>query len=121
MLKKAILSGAGILLLGGLFYLSLHDNWGHPHAGTIAHRVAHVGAFVAVALLLLPLARTSRETWLMAAAIFCIACGMEVLQYYVFHLHRERQPLEWWDIRDNTVGVLLALLAVRFTRFRNLI
>jgi TRAP-type uncharacterized transport system fused permease subunit len=115
-LKKPTLCGAAILLLAGLFYLSLHLNWPHPYAGTIPHRVAHVGAFGALALLLLPLARSRHETWLIAAAIFCIACGMEVLQYHVFHFSRYGQAFEWWDIRDNTVGLLLALLAARFAR-----
>jgi hypothetical protein len=117
-LKKAVLSGTAILLLAGLFYLSLRRDWPFPKGDSIAHRVAHVGAFGTLSLLVLPLARNRRETWLITLAIFCIACGMELLQYHVFHLHRERQPIEWWDIRDNTVGLLLALLAVRFTRLR---
>jgi TRAP-type uncharacterized transport system fused permease subunit len=113
-LKKAALSGTAILLLAGMFYLSLRQP--HRNGGTITHRVAHVGAFGVLALLLLPLARSPRETSLIAAAIFCLACGMEILQYHVFHFASNRQPVEWWDIRDNTVGLLLALLAVRFTR-----
>jgi hypothetical protein len=117
-LRKVALAGTATLLLAGLFYLSLRRHWPYPNGGTLTHRVAHVGAFGVLALLLLPLARSRRETWLITAAIFCIACGMELLQYHVFHFHRERQPLEWWDIRDNTVGLLLALLAVRFTGLR---
>jgi len=80
--------------------------------------VAHVGAFGALALLLLPLARSRTEMWLITGAIFCVACGMEMLQYHVFHFSRNGQAFEWWDIRDNTVGLLLSLLAVRFTRLR---
>jgi glycopeptide antibiotics resistance protein len=116
MLKKPILCGAAILLLAGLFYLSL--NQARRNGGTIAHRVDHIGAFGALALLLLPLARNRRETWLITAASLCVACGMELLQYHVFHFASNRQPIEWWDIRDNTVGILLALLAVQFTRLR---
>ena len=116
MLKKAALSGTAILLLAGLFYLSLRQP--HRNGGTITHRVSHIGAFAALALLLLPLARTVRETWLITVAIFCVACGMEILQYHVFQFASNRQPIEWWDIRDNTVGLLLALLAVRFTGLR---
>jgi len=108
--------GVAILLLAVLFYLSLRRP--HPYGGPITHRVAHVGAFGALALLVLPLARSRRETWLITAVIFCIACGMEMLQYHVFHFASNRQPIEWWDIRDNTVGLLLALLAVRYTRLR---
>jgi len=115
-LKKSTLSGVAALFLAGLFYLSLHQP--RRNGGTILHRVEHVGAFGALGLLLLPLARNRRETWFIAAAIFCVGCGMELLQYHVFHFARFRQPVEWWDIRDNTVGVLLALLAVRFTRLR---
>lgn len=118
MVKRAALSATAALLLASLFYLSLHRNWPNPTGGTIAHRVAHIGAFGMLALLLLPLARSRRETWLIIGAIFCVACGMELLQYHVFHFRRERQPIEWWDIRDDTVGLLLALLAVRFTRLR---
>jgi TRAP-type uncharacterized transport system fused permease subunit len=115
-LRKTVSGGSALLLLAGLFYLSLHLNWPHPYVGTIPHRVAHVGAFGALALLLLPLVRSGRETWLIAAAIFCVACGMELLQYHVFHFSRYGQAFEWWDIRDDTVGLLLALLAVQFTR-----
>jgi hypothetical protein len=43
---------------------------------------------------------------------------MELLQYHVFVFRRDRLPVEWWDIRDDTVGLLLALLAVHFTRLR---
>ncbi len=118
MLKKATLGGTAILLLACLFYLSLNNNWRHPSSGTVAHRIAHVGAFGVLTLLLLPLARTHRETWLIIATIFCIACGMELLQYHVFHFARQRDPVEWWDIRDNAVGILLALLAERFIRLR---
>lgn len=121
MLKKAVLSGIAILLLAGLFYLSLRRNWPYPNSDSITHRVAHVVAFGVLALLLLPLARSRRGTLLITIAIFCIACGMELLQYHVFHLARARQSIEWWDIRDNTVGLLLALLTVRFSRIRNLI
>ncbi len=116
MLKKAALSGTAILLLVCLFYLSLRQP--HRYGGPITHRVAHIGAFGALAVLVLPLARSRRETWLVAAAIFCVACGMEMMQYQVFHFARNGQEFEWWDIRDNTVGLLLALLAVRFTRLR---
>jgi hypothetical protein len=117
-LKKAALSGTAILLLAGLFYLSLNTNWRHPSSGTVAHRIAHVGAFGVLTLLLLPLARTHRETWLIIVTIFCIACGMELLQFHVFHFARQRYPIEWWDIRDNTIGLLLALLGERFTRLQ---
>jgi hypothetical protein len=117
-LKKGLLSGTAILLLASLFYLSLNNRWHHPSSGTIAHRAAHIGAFGVLALLLLPLARSPREMWLITAAIFCVGCGMEGLQYHVFHFARQREPIEWWDIRDNTVGLLLALLAARFSRLR---
>src|ERR1700733_2488427 len=30
-LKKAVLGGAAVLLLAGMFYLSLHLNWPHPY------------------------------------------------------------------------------------------
>ena len=46
------------------------------------------------------------------------ALTLELLQYHIFHYHRVHQPFEWWDIRDDSVGLLLALLAVRFTRLR---
>jgi TRAP-type uncharacterized transport system fused permease subunit len=115
-LKKAAVSGIAILLLAVLFYLSLRRP--HTYGGPITHRVAHVGAFGALSLLVLPLARSRRQIWLITAAIFCLGCGMEMLQYHAFHFARAGQPLEWWDIRDNTVGILLALLAVRYTRLR---
>jgi TRAP-type uncharacterized transport system fused permease subunit len=114
--KKVVLCGTALLLLAGLVHLSLLRP--HRYGGPITHRVAHVVAFGTLALLLLPLARSSRATWLIAAAIFCVACGMELMQYQVFHFARVRQSIEWWDIRDNTVGIFLALLAVRFTRPR---
>jgi hypothetical protein len=111
-LRKAATLGTAILLVVGLTLLSLWRQWPHPDTGTIAHRITHVGAFWALGLLVLPLGRSRGQICLAAAVVFAVALALELLQYHSF-----QQPFEWWDVRDNGVGLLLALLAVRFARF----
>jgi hypothetical protein len=48
---------------------------------------------------------------MLAFAILCFAYALELRQHQIF-----RQSLEWWDVRDDGIGFLLALLLLRFTR-----
>jgi len=117
-LRKTIAFLAAIVLAACVIYFSLSGNWRRPGSGTLLHRVEHVAAFGLLALLLLPLGRTRSEKWAIAAAVLALACGLEVLQYFVFHYRLSGDSIEWWDIRDDGVGVLLALLAVRYSKLR---
>jgi hypothetical protein len=110
------LFGAAAFGVACVTLLSLHDNWPHPAPDSFRHRAGHVSAFGILSLLLLPLGRGQTQKWVIAAAILSFALILELVQYQVFHFHRVHQPFEWWDIRDDSVGLLLALLALRFAR-----
>jgi len=79
----------------------------------MTHRIEHVVAFGILGLMLLSLCRNSGQTWPVILALFCFGCGLELRQHQLF-----RQPFEWWDVRDDGIGLLLALLLLRFTRIR---
>ena len=72
------------------------------------HRLYHLISFGSTAYLLSLIARDTRER--LAAASFVIFLGLtlEFFQHIVFHI-----PLEWWDVRDDTLGVLAAALLIR--------
>jgi hypothetical protein len=116
--KRAVLLGAGILIVACLAYFAVQRRWARPLAASPIHRLEHVVGFGILGLVLLPLGRSRLEKLLIAVTIFAFGFGLELLQYFVFHYSYSKQPLEWWDVRDNAVGLMLALLAVGFTRLR---
>jgi len=91
------------------------------------HRPFHLAAFAITALLLwrfLALAGSAllvprilaARVWITAlfATIILGAC-LELLQHLIY-----RNPMEWWDVRDDALGAIAAILlgrAVRATAF----
>jgi hypothetical protein len=82
-----------------------------PRPVRALHRPIHYVAFAGVALLLFALSRTRRSEILGALAIFVLGFSLELLQHLVY-----RNPLEWRDITDGALAVLLALALYRLTR-----
>ncbi|MGA2716214.1 MAG: VanZ family protein [Bryobacteraceae bacterium] len=82
----------------------------------MTRRIEHVVAFGILGVMLLSLCRNSGQKWVVTLALLCLACGLELRQHQLF-----RQPFEWWDVRDDGIGLLLALLLLRFTRIRALL
>lgn len=80
----------------------------------IWHRYFHFGVFAAVALAATLRARTFRSRVLMAAAVLLLAFATEAAEFAVYRMIE----FEWFDIRDDTAGILTACAAVElFRRF----
>jgi len=79
----------------------------------MTHRISHVAAFGVLALLLLMLGRNGAQRLLATVGALALAMATEFAQYLDF-----RQPFEWWDVRDDGIGILLALALVRLARTR---
>jgi hypothetical protein len=81
--------------------------------GGVAHRIWHFGVFGSTALLLLVQAK-DRRGWVFAVlATFGLGLSLEFLQWRIYG-----SAFEWWDVRDDAIGVLGAALMYRlFLRF----
>ncbi len=77
------------------------------------HQIEHVLAFGATALLLLALARNREEALKAFGGVVLLAVAIEISQYLIYSLH----AFEWWDVRDDTIGAAIALLAHRIRPF----
>jgi hypothetical protein len=115
-LKRAVLAGAALLWIAGLVFVSLHQVVPHAPQGSMLHPIEHVVAFGILGIMLLPLCRSRGPKLVVILAILGFACALEIGQHQLF-----RQPIEWWDVRDDGTGLLLALLLLRFTRIRALL
>jgi hypothetical protein len=73
------------------------------------HRLYHLVSFGSTAYLLSLIARDTRERFAASFFVIALGCALEYGQHVVFHI-----PIEWWDIRDDTLGVLAAALLIRF-------
>ena len=77
------------------------------------HREIHWLAFAGGALLLFLLCSTRRQEILRAFAIFALGLSLEVLQHLIY-----RNPLEWRDIFDDGIAILVAFALYRLARSR---
>jgi hypothetical protein len=70
----------------------------------VAHQLTHVLYFGILALL--ANAVFSRSRWLIWTALVCwlFGVGLEVSQHFIY-----RKDLEWGDIRDDGIGVVVGL------------
>ena len=71
------------------------------------HQIAHVAVFGATGVILLALARSRREDWVAVGGVVVLATFIEVAQLL---LYRSPEGFEWWDVREDSIGALLALL-----------
>jgi len=78
-----------------------------PHAIAGLHRGIHLLAFGVGAFLLFSLSRTWRQQALSALATCSLGLLLEYLQHMIY-----RNPMEWWDVRDDTFAVVLAFLVM---------
>ncbi len=69
------------------------------------HRLAHFVMFGVAAVMYLGLARRSREALWAAVGALALGIGIELAQVPIFGL----RELEWWDIRDDAIGVAIAV------------
>jgi hypothetical protein len=76
------------------------------HPAEMQHRLAHMLVFGITALLLLLTTSTRKAEIRAAAAAFLLGLSIEIGQV-IFGLS---MAFEWWDVRDDFIGVLLVLL-----------
>ena len=103
-------------LLPGSMKIGLHGSEGrrtiHAHArngAAIRHRFIHFVAFGSSSLVLSTLATRRREQLQAGAEVLIIGCVVELAQYFVYS---HRHVFEWWDVRDDAIGIAVAFLLV---------
>lgn len=115
-LTRQTLRRIAIIWIIGLTAVSLQPYRPPGERQTIRHRVAHVFSFGAAALMLLALGTDGKSESLAAAGVLCLAIAIETSQHLLY-----KNPLEWGDVRDDTIGILIAALLIRRTRVRSLL
>jgi hypothetical protein len=79
-----------------------------PGAVLAHHRGLHFLSFGGVALLLLLLARTRYQEIRAVLGVCLLGLSLEYMQHLLY-----RNPMEWWDVRDDTLAVLAAFALYR--------
>jgi hypothetical protein len=74
------------------------------------HRFVHVLTFGSTCLLVSLLAWNRREELQAAGEVLVIGCLIELAQDIVY-LHGNL--FEWWDVRDDAIGIALAFITIR--------
>jgi len=74
------------------------------------HREIHWLAFAGASLLLFLLSRTRTQETLRAIAILLLGFCLEFAQHLIY-----RNPVEWRDVRDDALAILLAFVLYRLT------
>jgi hypothetical protein len=77
------------------------------------HRFYHLLSFGSTAYLLTLIARDARERFYGLLFVVLLGVLLETGQYLVFNIH-----FEWWDVRDDTIGVLAAALLAQSATLR---
>jgi hypothetical protein len=81
------------------------------NAVTSKHRLIHFFAFGSSFFLLSLLAAGRREQLEAAGEVMAIGCMIELIQYFAYsHGHA---AFEWWDVRDDAIGIVAAFLLVQ--------
>jgi len=94
------------LIIGSLSPNSVKDRIGtHSY-----HRLYHLVAFGATALLFLLISNNRRQEWASVWGVFALGVILETLQHRIFG-----SVLEWWDMRDDAFGILIAFALFRMT------
>jgi hypothetical protein len=91
----------------------------HTHFGSsinLKHRLIHFVAFGSSFLVLSLLATGSREELQAAGEVMVIGCFVELAQYLQHFIDSHRQLFEWWDVRDDAIGIALAFLLVQIVK-----
>src|ERR1700733_3315871 len=80
------------------------------NAAHMKHRFIHFCAFGSSFLMLGLLATSRKEELEAAAEVIAVDCIVELVQYFVYS---HGQLFEWWDVRDDTIGVAAAFILVQ--------
>jgi hypothetical protein len=74
------------------------------------HRFIHFIAFGSSFLVLSLLAVGRREQLEAAAEIMTIGCVVEIVQFFAYS---HRHFFEWWDVRDDAIGIAVGFLLLQ--------
>jgi hypothetical protein len=88
----------------------------HAQTGsvTLEHRLWHYVAFgVSIWLLLLPETKRWREFYIVAC-VMVLGLAIELLQHLIFG-----NRFEWWDMRDDWVGIIITFIGRQWWRDRS--
>jgi hypothetical protein len=80
------------------------------------HRVAHVTTFGVAGLMLLALSRNRPEERRVCLGVVVLAVFIETAQHLIYKV-----LFEWWDVREDMIGLLIAVMLIRFTPVRSLL
>ena len=116
MLTREQLRRLAIIWIFGLVTVSLQPLRPEGEPQSIVHNVWHVISFGAAAMTLFALSRSGKQASTAAVGIFCLIIGIESSQHLLY-----KNPFEWWDMRDDTIGVALAWMLVRWTGIKFLL
>jgi FtsH-binding integral membrane protein len=93
-------------LLPGSAKVALHTS------NNVRHRLIHFFAFGSSFLVLSLLATTRQEELQAAAEVLVMGCIVELAQYSV-SVFSHRPIFEWWDVRDDAIGIAVAFLLIQ--------
>ncbi len=85
----------------------------HIHARSavsLKHRLLHFFAFGSSFFVLSRLAIGRREELQAAGEVMTIGCLVELAQYFIYSY---RYGFEWWDVRDDAIGIAVTFLLVQ--------
>ena len=80
-----------------------------PSLVTSFHPEIHWLAFASTAFLLFVLSRNPHQEIRRAIAVIVLGLSLECLQHLLY-----RNPMEWWDVRDDVLSVLAAFALYHF-------
>ncbi len=80
---------------------------------TLMHRLGHVGGFGLAALLLILLAEGEYPPWKAGLGALFLGVTLEVIEPMVLFT-----VFEWWDIRDDAIGVAVVIVCCEAWRRR---
>jgi len=105
-------------LLPGPAKAILHVSQGGPprfrSSVDLKHRLIHFAAFGSSLIVLSLLANGRREQLKAAGEVMIIGCLVELAQYFIYlYASQYRHALEWWDVRDDAIGIAVAFLLVQ--------
>jgi hypothetical protein len=78
----------------------------------LEHRIVHCVGFGIAGLLLLFSATNRRQEAYCVIGVVSLGLGLELAQHFVLR----GRYFEWWDLRDDAIGIFTALLVVDITR-----
>jgi len=83
----------------------------------LTHRMYHLSVFAIAALLRLLLAPSGNQEIRESLGLIALGTIIELTQHFVMG----NPILEWWDIRDDAIGVLAALIIIQWKIIRDLV